>query len=207
MQGGTTRWMSPELIDPKEFGFNTCRCTRESDCYALGIVFYEVISGNVPFHSQHKEFKVALEILKGNRPSRDAEFADPLWEMLQMCWKPQPSDRPKIEDVLRCLESVSELSRPPSPPADHMVTSEEDADGWNSEKESFGKISNFVTYAKPHGLHPLHECRLDFIYWRGPTAPFGAPSFCRPLRSAVCGQPDGSRTGDPAAFEATSYNH
>ena len=39
--GGTLRWMSPELLDPSRFGSNG-RPTRESDCYALGMVIYEV---------------------------------------------------------------------------------------------------------------------------------------------------------------------
>ena len=39
--GGTYRWMSPELLDPE--GYNSDgRSTRESDCYALGMVIYEV---------------------------------------------------------------------------------------------------------------------------------------------------------------------
>jgi len=39
--GGTLCWMSPELLDPPRFGSNG-RPTRESDCYALGMVIYEV---------------------------------------------------------------------------------------------------------------------------------------------------------------------
>ena len=38
---GTLRWMSPELLDPKRFNSNG-RLTPESDCYALGMVVYEV---------------------------------------------------------------------------------------------------------------------------------------------------------------------
>ena len=34
--------MSPELLYPKEFGFKECRPTKPSDCYALGMVIYEV---------------------------------------------------------------------------------------------------------------------------------------------------------------------
>ena len=131
--------MSPELIEPKEFGFNTSRCTKESDCYALGIVTYEVISGNLPFCSQRKDINVALEVLKGNRPSRDGEFADPLWDMLKLCWMPHPNDRPKVEDVLRCLEGVSRLQKLPSPLVDKTATvPEEDADSWGSTNESPG---------------------------------------------------------------------
>ena len=43
--GGTHRWMSPELLDPERFGMAESegnRPTRQSDCYALGMVIYEV---------------------------------------------------------------------------------------------------------------------------------------------------------------------
>ena len=40
--GGTTRWTSPELMDPERFGTGDCRPTKKSDCYALGMVIYEV---------------------------------------------------------------------------------------------------------------------------------------------------------------------
>jgi len=43
--GGTRRWMSPELLDPEGFGMPESednRPTRQSDCYALGMVIYEV---------------------------------------------------------------------------------------------------------------------------------------------------------------------
>lgn len=39
--GGTFCRMSPELLDPDRFGSNG-RPTPESDCYALGMVIYEV---------------------------------------------------------------------------------------------------------------------------------------------------------------------
>ena len=39
---GTYRWMSPELFDPTRFGLPKVRLTKESDCYALGMVIYEV---------------------------------------------------------------------------------------------------------------------------------------------------------------------
>jgi serine/threonine protein kinase len=44
--GGTYRWMSPELLDPEGFGVpqseGSNRPTRQSDCYAFGMVIYEV---------------------------------------------------------------------------------------------------------------------------------------------------------------------
>ena len=40
--GMTIRWTSPELLDPERFGSEGDRPTRGSDCYALGMVIYEV---------------------------------------------------------------------------------------------------------------------------------------------------------------------
>jgi serine/threonine protein kinase len=50
--GGTRRWMSPELLDPEMFGIPQSegdRPTRQSDCYALGMVIYEVHIRASPF--------------------------------------------------------------------------------------------------------------------------------------------------------------
>ena len=46
VEGGTYQWMSPELINPESCGLKKIRPTKESDCYALGMVVYEVLSGD-----------------------------------------------------------------------------------------------------------------------------------------------------------------
>ena len=112
---GTTQWMSPELLDPGRFGLKDSRSTRESDCYALGMVVYEVLSGRSPF-AQCGTGTVIMKVLDGERPARPqgvegARFTDVLWEMLERCWKPRPHDRPSVEAVLECLEGRS--SGPP----------------------------------------------------------------------------------------------
>ena len=97
--------MSPELIDPRRFG-ETSRATRHSDCYALGMVIYEAITGHFPFH-KHAGLIVFLKVLDGKRPSREVGFTDSLWEMVEWCWEPQPGARPGVDNVLQCLESIS----------------------------------------------------------------------------------------------------
>ena len=49
--GGSIRWMSPELLDPDQSGTTDRRPTKESDCYALGMVVYEVRVA-VPTHAR-----------------------------------------------------------------------------------------------------------------------------------------------------------
>ena len=41
---GTYRWMSPELFYPSDFNISKLQLTKESDCYAFGMVIYEVSS-------------------------------------------------------------------------------------------------------------------------------------------------------------------
>ena len=111
-RAGTPRWMSPELLDPGKFGPADGRPTKHSDCYALGMLIYEVLSGRVPL-SQHHGYAVIARILEGERPARPSQrgremlFTDEVWGILGHCWQPTPDDRPRIRDVLQCLENAS----------------------------------------------------------------------------------------------------
>ena len=112
VSNGTTPWMSPELLESEGFGLERSRPTKESDCYALGMVIYEVLSGRPPFSPSQMP---TLKILRGERPGRPrgaegASFTDGIWGMLQRCWNPQPSKWISAETVLLVLEGS------PSPP-------------------------------------------------------------------------------------------
>ena len=135
-QGGTARWMSPELIAPQRFGSKNSRPTKASDCYALGMVIYETVSGNLPFH-EYTDLAVFVKVLEGERPPRGARFTNSLWKMLGLCWTPQPNNRPGVEDVLRCLEVVSNLTEAPSPGVDEETEGYSD---WDSAS-SFPSVS------------------------------------------------------------------
>ena len=106
--GGTTRWMSPELLHPELFGFADSRLTKESDCYALGMVILEVLTGQVPF-ACYEGYVVMRKVVDGERPERPkgAWFTDDLWGTLELCWSSRSKGRPTVEAVLECLERVS----------------------------------------------------------------------------------------------------
>ena len=161
-QGGTYRWMSPELFDPEKFGLKDSRLTKHSDRYALGMLIYEVLSGRVPF-SQHHDFTVVGRVLKGERPKRPQGvdrrwFTDEVWGILEGCWKPAPGDRPRIKDVLGCLNNASmSWTRPSSqtvasPPATDSPTRTLDSSADEGTDES--EISS-----PPQGVsyHPPRE--------------------------------------------------
>ena len=103
--------MGPELLSPQRFGFKDSRPTRHSDCYALGMVVYEVLSRRVPFY-QDADLVVFGCVFEGKRPERPrgaegAWFTDDVWRILERCWIQKPSSRPSIKDVLQCMEKAS----------------------------------------------------------------------------------------------------
>ena len=107
MEAGSVRWMSPELLDPRGYNFSEVRPTKESDCYALGMVVYEVLSGSTPFATDNS-FAVLRRVLEGERPRKpegDAArlFTDSIWDGVERCWKDQPKERASARDVLQCL--------------------------------------------------------------------------------------------------------
>ena len=63
---------------------------------------------------------IVVRAVEGERPRRPRgvegmRFGDDVRRILECCWKPIPGGRPKIRDVLECLETVSR-SWTPLPP-------------------------------------------------------------------------------------------
>ena len=111
--------MSPELLDPDRFGLRDGRPTKHSDCYALGMVILEVLSGKPPF-SNYNGMTVMRKIVEGEHPGRPEGqeavwFTADLWEVLEQCWSLEPERRPTIDDVLRCLRQGSAAWQPLPP--------------------------------------------------------------------------------------------
>ena len=108
--------MSPELIALEMFGLRAGHPTKESDYYGLGMVIYEVLSGETPF-GPDRNFTIIWKILHGERPGRPQgeggkPFTNDMWSMLEDCWKHQPQDRMSASAVLLRLERHPPLSRP-----------------------------------------------------------------------------------------------
>jgi len=146
IHGGTFRWMSPELFYPENFGLKDSSRTKHSDCYALGMVIWEVLSGQVPF-PRCDVYAVVVKVSKGEHPARPrgAEgtwFTDGIWKMLERCWTPGPGDRPQTRDVLQCLEEVSRFWMASPLAADSPVHSSSDSD-------TEGSTENELTYVAP----------------------------------------------------------
>ena len=125
---GPIRWMSPELLVPDRFGLSSQSPTRESDCYALGMVIYEVLGGKHPFSQYHLDLAAMMKIVEGEHPERPRSgwFPDGIWETLERCWGYQPSDRPSLGVVLHHLQGAAPRWSPPPAPETETVEEEEE---------------------------------------------------------------------------------
>jgi len=104
---GTVSHMSPELLHPQGYNLEGSQPTKESDYYALGMVIFEVLSGQHPF-ADDQWFVIMLKVTQGKHPERPENplFTDDLWKILEQCWSPKPKDRPTSQDVLKFLEQA-----------------------------------------------------------------------------------------------------
>ena len=100
--GGSLRWMSPELLD-----IEGSRPTKESDCYALGMVILEVLSGQLPF-AGHRDVVAIQRVVSGEHPERPkGVWSTNIWETLEQCWSLPPERRPTAEVILDRLGRVT----------------------------------------------------------------------------------------------------
>jgi serine/threonine protein kinase len=56
-------------IDPKKFVNGTYTLNEKSDVYSIGVLFWEISSGRLPFHVEGEQYDVALAlyIIQGHR--------------------------------------------------------------------------------------------------------------------------------------------
>jgi predicted Ser/Thr protein kinase len=93
---GPVRWMAPESIIDMTYSV-------KSDVWTFGIVALEIVSGHEP-HEGENQLDVARKIKDTGYAPTIAENCDPvLKELMEMCWKFDPAERPDMEHICEFL--------------------------------------------------------------------------------------------------------
>jgi len=109
-QIGTPLWMGPEMFDPDK------PTSAAVDIYSFGMVLFELLTRDIPWRG-YTAIQVARAVLdKGQRPHIPTTEECPSLKgcpegyirLMQDCWGQEPSERPKISDVLARLEKMEE---------------------------------------------------------------------------------------------------
>jgi serine/threonine protein kinase len=99
VEKGTYIWMSPEVLKHENYNY-------KSDIYCLGLIFYFIWTGNVPFHESKMntvqivfaKFKNKIENMKV-----EVENFDELNKLINECISYIPDDRPDTNQIINYL--------------------------------------------------------------------------------------------------------
>eukprot|EP00826_Nyctotherus_ovalis_P044341 TRINITY_DN4782_c0_g2_i1.p1 TRINITY_DN4782_c0_g2~~TRINITY_DN4782_c0_g2_i1.p1 ORF type:complete len:468 (-),score=79.94 TRINITY_DN4782_c0_g2_i1:44-1447(-) len=91
-QIGTPFYMSPEIIEGKEYSY-------ESDVWSLGVVLYELCALKVPFNANNI-YALSLRIVKGSCSPLPSKFSKDLRSLVKEMLQVNPSKRPSINQIL-----------------------------------------------------------------------------------------------------------
>ena len=99
--GGTTAYMSPEQASGES-------PQPASDWYSFGVLMFEALFGSRPFRGTPVD--VLFDKLAGNAAVPKSEESGVPESLSSLCLgllRPDPSERPSVEEIRRCLESFS----------------------------------------------------------------------------------------------------
>lgn len=89
---GSPYYMSPEQCN--EQGYN-----EKSDIWSLGIIIYEMANLSPPFQANN-HLSLALKIRDGQYKRIPDKYSDELMRVIRWMLKPDPRQRPNVEDLL-----------------------------------------------------------------------------------------------------------
>jgi predicted Ser/Thr protein kinase len=94
---GPIRWMAPESLAKQVY-------SKKSDVWMYGILIYEIVARREP-HTDKDPNEAAVRIRdEGLTPTIPSKCPPKLRELMQLCWKMQPEQRPSFESICAMLE-------------------------------------------------------------------------------------------------------
>jgi serine/threonine protein kinase len=167
---GATRWRAPEVFEVEE---NTEMYRKAADVYSFAMVFFEVLTGELPFFGT-PIFRLLPKILEGVRPTLPPDDYCPkhVSAVLKKCWATRPEDRPQFHEICQMLRECKAriLSRPsPQKPKPQKHKNDGGDTGCilttgNSEIlfQGHGMMANIR--ATTLDYEPLHVIEYDDVY-------------------------------------------
>ena len=91
--------MAPETFNPRVGG-------TSSDIWSFGMVMYEVLTKNDPYHGLPM-FSVIAKVANGGTPERPVTITnDKIWDLMRDCWTLKPTERPLVQEIIGRLDNL-----------------------------------------------------------------------------------------------------
>jgi serine/threonine protein kinase len=106
MERGNAHWRAPEVFQDDQ---NTEKYTNSADVYSFALVFFEVLTGEVPF-ANISESQILGKIHCGEMPilPRDDYCPVHLSAFIKQCWATRPEDRPRFPGICHWLRDCKD---------------------------------------------------------------------------------------------------
>lgn len=98
---GTPAFLAPEVFTEDE------KYSFPADVYAFAIFIYKMFSFKYKFPDKKSGQSVSEyheSVSRGERLMRPENISDPYWELVQSCWKQDPSERPTFQEITNILK-------------------------------------------------------------------------------------------------------
>ncbi|XP_053366098.1 tyrosine-protein kinase SRK3 [Clarias gariepinus] len=93
------KWMAPEIFRGEDY-------TMKSDVWSFGILLTEIITyGNDPY-PDHDKAACIQAVQRGYRMAQPTECPPSLYEIMMLCWKSNPNERPTFMELQKSLSSL-----------------------------------------------------------------------------------------------------
>ncbi|GBC22181.2 kinase-like domain-containing protein [Rhizophagus irregularis DAOM 181602=DAOM 197198] len=139
-------------IDPKRFVSENKEYSlnEKSDVYSVGVLLWEISSGQRPFFKDDYDVRLAIRIHVGSResiiPGTPREYSNLYTE----CWDGEPDNRPSIIDVVKRLKEFST-------PQSDMLKIIEEIDIKNSSSHEKSQLIEAFTHAEVSESNKVNE--------------------------------------------------
>ncbi|CAJ0572795.1 unnamed protein product, partial [Mesorhabditis spiculigera] len=107
-------YLAPELITEIADDFRELPSNEETDVYAFGTIWHELLVGRLPWSGSRPE-TIIWRVGNGVKPRipKDCPF-DGIW-ILSACWSHDPSDRPSFPELLHDMRQMPTLKYDANP--------------------------------------------------------------------------------------------
>ncbi|EKX50363.1 hypothetical protein GUITHDRAFT_67286 [Guillardia theta CCMP2712] len=101
LTGGPLRWMAPEVMTRREF-------SEKSDIWSYGVTLWELWTNCsvVPYASVTEDEELRRKIILGHLLEKPECCNPRFYEIMQACWRPDPSERPSFTQVKEQVEDA-----------------------------------------------------------------------------------------------------
>ena len=96
---GNLPYIAPEVISGK-------KTTFASDIYSIGMLMWEISSGQPPFSIYEHDLDFAMNIINGIRPKIVSGTPSEYKNLMKQCWDADPLKRPDIKTLRKKISEI-----------------------------------------------------------------------------------------------------